>query len=67
MSASLKSRKGLKDSKCEKGVLMHCPSIPYVPPTDLLVTKENSESLKVKLPDGTVLTMSIYSSRNPKE
>jgi len=67
MSASLKGPEGLKDSECEKGAVTHRPPIPYVPPTDLLAAKENSESLKVKLPDGTVLTMSIYSSGNPEE
>ena len=68
MSASLKGPEGLKDSECEKGAVTHCLPIPYVPPTYLLAAKENSESLKVKLPDGTVLTMStIYSSGNPEE
>ena len=67
MSASLKSPEGLKDSKCKKGAVNHRPPISYVPPTDLLAAKENSETLKVKLPDGTVLTMSIFSSGNPKE
>ena len=67
MSASLKGPERLKDSECEKGVVTHRLPIPYMPPMDLLAAKENSESLKVKLPDGTVLTMSIYSSRNPKE
>ena len=57
----------LEGSNSEKGTVTHRPPIPYVPPTDLLAAKENSESLKVKLPDGTVLTMSIYSSGNPEE
>ena len=65
---SLKSPEGLKDSECKKGVVTHHLPIPYVPPsTDLLAAKENSETMKVKFPDGTVLTMSIYSSGNPEE
>ena len=52
MSASSRAPEGLKDSECEKGKLGICPPIPYVPPHDLLKTKETSDSLKVKLPNG---------------
>ena len=55
MSASSKTPEGLKDSECEKGQLGNRPPVPYVPPTDLLQTKESSEVLKVKLPDGLSL------------
>ena len=34
---------------------------------DLLQTKENLDTLKVKLPDGTVFTMSILAQGNPEE
>ena len=53
MSASSKTPEGLKDSECEKGHLGYPPPVPYVPPTDLLQTKNSSETLKVKLADGT--------------
>ena len=56
MSASSRAPEGLKDSECEKGKLGIRPPIPYVPPTDLLKTKETSDSLKV---DGTVFSMQI--------
>ena len=59
MSASSKVPEGLKDSECEKGNLGARPPIPYVPPTDLLQAKENSDSIKLKLPDGTVISMTI--------
>jgi hypothetical protein len=61
MSTILKNSKGLKDLECEKGQLSSWPPIPYVPPTDLSLTKQSSENLKVKLLDGTVLTMTIFS------
>jgi hypothetical protein len=54
MSASSKTPEGLKDSECEKGHLGYHPPVPYVPPTDLRQTKNSSETLKVKLADGTV-------------
>ncbi len=60
MSASSKTPEGLKDSECEKGHLGNCPPVSYVPPTDLLQTKDSSETLKVKLADGTVFSMSIF-------
>ncbi len=41
-----------------------CPPIPYVPPMDLLQTKENTNTLKVKLYDGTVFTKSIFTKGN---
>ena len=67
MSASSRAPEGLKDSECKKGKLGIRPPIPYVPPTDLLKTKETSDSLKVKLPDGTVFTMQIFAKGNPEE
>jgi hypothetical protein len=52
---------GLKDLECKKGKLSSWPPIPYVPPMDLVNTKEAPETLKIKLPDGTVFNMSIFS------
>ena len=67
MSASSKTPKGLKDSECEKGHLGTRPPIPYVPPTDLLPTRDNTETLKVKLSNGTVFTMSILARGSPED
>jgi hypothetical protein len=67
MSASTKVPEGLKDSECEKGNLGVCPPIPYVPPTDLLQTKENTDTLKLKLPDGTVFSMTFFAKGNPED
>jgi hypothetical protein len=60
MSASSKTPEGLKDSECKKGHLGNRPPVPCVPPTDLLQTKDSSKTLKVKLADGTVFSMSIF-------
>ncbi len=67
MSASNKIPEGLKDSKCKKGNLGVCPPIPYVPPMDLLQTKENMDTLKLKLPYGTVFSMMIFANGNPED
>ncbi len=66
MSESSKASDGLKDSEC-KGSWGVRPPIPYVPPTDLLQTKESSDNLKVKLPNGTVFTMTIFAKGNPED
>ena len=42
-------------------------SYPDVPPTDLKKTNETSDSLKVKLPNGTDFTMQIFAKGNPEE
>ncbi len=67
MSASNKVPKGLKDSKCKKGNLGAHPPIPYVTLTDLLQAKENSDTIKLKLPDGTIISMTIFAKDNPLE
>jgi hypothetical protein len=67
MSTALKSPKGLKDLEFKKGQLSSWPPIPYVPPTDLVNTKEAPETLKIKLPDRTIFNMSIFSQGNTKE
>ncbi len=53
MSATNKVPKGLNDSQCKKGNLGVHPPILYVPPMDLLQTKENTDTMKLKLLDGT--------------
>jgi hypothetical protein len=67
MSTALKSPKGLKDSECKKGQLSSQPPIPYIPPTDLMTSKEAPESLKIKLLDGTLFNMTIFFQGNTKE
>jgi hypothetical protein len=67
MSASSKMPKGLKDSEYEKGHLGNRPPVLYVPPTDLLQTKDSSETLKVKLADGTFFSMSIFAKGSPED
>jgi hypothetical protein len=67
MSTTSKMPEGLRDSECEKGHLGNRPPVPYVPPTDLLLTKDNMEMLKVKLADGTVFSMSIFARGSPED
>jgi hypothetical protein len=67
MSTTLKTMKGLKDFECEKGHLSSWPPVPYIPPMDLITTKETPDTLKMKLLDGTVFNMSIFFQGNNKE
>jgi hypothetical protein len=67
MSTTLKTPKGPKDSECKKRQLSSRPPVPYFPPTDLVTTMEVPESLKIKLPNGTVFNMSIFSQGNTEE
>jgi hypothetical protein len=67
MSASSKMPEGLKDSECEKGHLGNCPPVPYIAPTDLLQKKDSSETLKIKLANGSVFIMSIFPKGSPKD
>ncbi len=67
MSTSLKSPDGLKDAECEKGQLSHRPPILYVPVVDILMPKEEPQLYKVKLPNASHLSISIYSQGNNKE
>jgi hypothetical protein len=67
MSMSNKIPEGLKDSEYEKGNLGVHPPIPYIPPTDLLQTKENTDTLKLKHPDRTVFSMTIFTKGNPED
>ena len=64
--SSTKSTESLKDSECEKGQLAIRPPISYVPPTDLHSSTE-SETIKVKLPDGTTVSVKAFSSGNNAE
>jgi hypothetical protein len=64
--SSIKSTESLKDSECEKGQLAIQPPISYVPPTDLHGSTE-SETIKVKLPDGTTVSVKAFSSGNNEE
>jgi hypothetical protein len=57
----------LKDSKCKKGQLSSQLPILYIPPMDLITTKEELQSLKIKLPEVFVFNMSIYTLGNTKE
>ncbi len=41
--------------------------IPYLPVADIVTPKEEPQVFKVKLPDGSHLSMRIYSCRNNKE
>jgi hypothetical protein len=61
MSTTLKAPDRLKDSECEKGQLSNRRSIPYVPEKNLVTTKEEPQSLKIKLPDSSTFNTSIYS------
>ena len=63
---STKSTESLKDSECEKGQLAIRPPISYVPPTDLHGSTE-SETIKVKLPDGTTVSVKAFSSGNNED
>ncbi len=67
MSMSNNVPEGLKDSECKKGNLGVHPPILYVPPMDLLQAKENSDAIRLKLPDGTVISMTILAKGNPEE
>jgi hypothetical protein len=67
MSSSLKSpSEGLKNTKCKKGTPPVRPPIPYVPPTDLH-EKQETEQIKVELPNKTKFKMLTNGSGNNKE
>ncbi len=67
MSTTLKSPDGLKNAECKKGQLNNWPPIPYVPEVDIVMPKEEPQSLKVKLPDESHLNMPIYFHGNTEE
>jgi hypothetical protein len=68
MSTTLKAPNKLKNSECKKGQQSNWPPVPYVSETDIVMSKEEPQVLKVKLPDDSHLNMpSIYSCGNTKE
>jgi hypothetical protein len=67
MSTTLKTPDGLNNAECEKGQLSNRLPIPYMPEVDIVTPKEESQTLKVKLPDDSHLNMPIYSRGNTKE
>ncbi len=67
MSSSLKSPlQGLKNAEGKKGTPPVRPPIIYVPPTNLH-EKQETEQIKVELPDRTKFQMPTYGSGNNKE
>jgi hypothetical protein len=67
MSTNLKPLpEGLKNVKCKKGMLPVRWPIPYVPLMHLH-EKQETEQIKVKLPDRTKFQMPTYGSGNNKE
>jgi hypothetical protein len=67
MIINLKSTDMLKDAECKKGQLAQRPPIPYVPVVDVLTPKEDPAVLKVKLPDGSHISVPIFSHGNNEE
>jgi hypothetical protein len=67
MSTTLKTPHGLNNAECKKGQLSNQPPIPYMPEVDIVMPKEEPQTLKVKLPDDFHLNMPIYSCGNTKE
>jgi hypothetical protein len=67
MTTIHKSPKRLKDLECKREQLSSLPPFPYFPPTDLVATKESPNNLKIKLPDGTIFNMSIFSQGKTEE
>ncbi len=60
MSSNLKSLpEGLKPLECKKGKSVAWPPIPYVLPSDL-IKKQETEQIKVKMPDGTNFQMVAF-------
>jgi hypothetical protein len=67
MSSNLKSPlEGLKNAECKKGTPPVRLPILYVPPTELL-KKQETEQIKVELPNGTKFQMPTFGSGNNKE
>jgi hypothetical protein len=55
------------DSECKTGQLSSRPPVLYVSPTNLVTPKESLNNWKVKLPNETISTMTIFSQGNSKE
>jgi hypothetical protein len=67
MSTTPKSPDGLRNAECKKGQLSNRLPILYVHEVDIVMPKEEPQSLKVKLPDDSHLNMPIFSRDNTKE
>jgi hypothetical protein len=67
MSTTLKTPNGLNNAECKKGQLSNRPPILYVPEVDIVIPKEEPQTLKVELPDNAHLNMPICSRGNTKE
>jgi hypothetical protein len=58
--------KGLKNLECKKETLTVQPPIPYIPPIDLH-KKQDTNIIKVKLPNGTNFQISAFGQGNNEE
>jgi hypothetical protein len=67
MSTTLKAPDSLKNSECKKGQLSNRPPIPYVAEMDILMSKEEPQVFKDRLPDDSRRNMPIFSCGNTKE
>jgi hypothetical protein len=67
MSTTLKTPNRLNYAECKKGQQSNRPPIPYVPEVDIVMPKEEPQTLKVKLLDKSHLNIPIYSHGNTKE
>jgi hypothetical protein len=67
MSTTLKTPDRLNNAECKKGQLSNRLPIPYVPEVDIVMPKEEPQTLKVKLSDKSHLNMPIYSRGSTKE
>jgi hypothetical protein len=67
MSTTLKTPDRLNNAECKKGQRSNQPPILYVPEVDIIMPKEEPQTLKVKLPDGSHLNMPIYFRGNTEE
>ncbi len=67
MCTNLMSLDMLTDAECKKGQLSQWSPIPYVPAVDVVTPKEESQFMKVKLPDTSHISILIFSHGNNKE
>jgi hypothetical protein len=66
MSTNLKSPDMFKDAECKKGQLSQRPPILDLPVVDVVTPKEEPQVLKVKLPDASDISASIFPHGNNK-
>jgi hypothetical protein len=67
MSTKFKSLlEGLRNTECKKGRPPVRPPIPYVPPSDFH-EKQETEQIKVKIPNGPKFQMPAYGTANNEE